>query len=62
MLRQAGTEQGLNAEQGRAVEVCGGEPVHPSRGKPELAGRRGGRDFSKLAYLASKVNANLRSS
>lgn len=55
-------EQGLNAEQGRAVEVCGGEPVHPSRGKPELAGRRGGRDFSKLAYLASKVNANLRSS
>lgn len=48
-------EPGLNAEQGHGVEVCAEEPP----GKP--VGWRGRHSFSKLAYLASKVNTNLRS-
>lgn len=62
-------EQGLGAEQGHGAEVrgawrgagalsCG---LRGAPGKTELAGWRGGRNFSKLAYLASKVNTNLRS-
>ena len=49
------------------MEVCGEELVHPSCGlrgaprKPELAGWWGRCIFSKLAYLATKVNTNLRS-
>lgn len=58
-------KQRLNAEQGHGM--CGEGPVHPScglrgsHGKLELAGWQDGCDFSKLAYLASKVNTNLRS-
>lgn len=55
MLCQARMEPGLNAEQGHGVEVCAEEPP----GKP--VGWRGRHSFSKLAYLASKVNTNLRS-
>lgn len=55
-------ELGLNAEQGHGAEVHGKElvlcPV-ASGEPPELAGWQSGRNFSKLAYLASQVNTNL---
>lgn len=58
MLCQAGMEPGLNAEQGHGMEVCAEEPP----GSPwETCGMVGQTQFLKLAYLASKVNTNLRS-
>lgn len=73
MLCQAGTEHGLNRKQGHGTEVrakdLGVRPV--ASGEPpesqSLGDGRAGvisqsrRDFSKLAYLSSKVNTNLRS-
>lgn len=50
-------EPGLKAEHGHGVEVCAEEPG--AHGKP--VGWQGRHAFSKLAYLASEVNTNLRS-
>lgn len=56
MLRQARMEPGLNAEQGHGMEVCTEEPP----GSPWETCGMAGHSFSKLAYLASKVNTNLQ--